>query len=82
MKSYIVKENYIGSAVSEILRYAVTHRQTHLEILLLFYKDKFQKINFYLKKLLNIFHMRNLVELFSYTFDQRAHQMSTSIPGV
>ena len=35
MSSYIVKENHNGSVVSEIFRY----RQTHIDILLLHYKD-------------------------------------------
>ena len=35
MRSYIEKENHIGPAVNEILRY----RQTHTHILLLLYKD-------------------------------------------
>ena len=38
MKSYIVKENNIGSAVRKILRYRQTDRQA--DILLLYYKDK------------------------------------------
>ena len=38
MRIYPVKENLIGSAVNEILRYKQTDRQTH--ILLLYYKDK------------------------------------------
>ena len=37
MRSYLVKENQIGSAVSEILWYKQIERQTH--ILLLYYKD-------------------------------------------
>ena len=37
MRSYPAKENPIRSAVSEILRYKQTDRQTH--ILLLYYKD-------------------------------------------
>ena len=36
MRGYIVKENHIGSAVSEILQY----RHTNLQILLLYYKEK------------------------------------------
>ena len=35
MSSYIVKETLNGSVVSEIFRY----RQTHIDILLLHYKD-------------------------------------------
>ena len=43
MKIYPVKENPIGSAVSEILRYKHTNTQTHRQpnILLLYYKDYF-----------------------------------------
>ena len=37
IRSYPVKDNYIGSAVSEILRYKQTEKQTN--ILLLYYKD-------------------------------------------
>ena len=37
MKSYPVKENPISSAVSKILRYKQTDRQTHM--LLLYYND-------------------------------------------
>ena len=37
MRSYHVKENPIGSAVTEIIEYKQTDRQTH--ILLLYYKD-------------------------------------------
>ena len=37
MRSYPVKENHISSAISEILRYKVTDRQTN--ILLLYNKD-------------------------------------------
>ena len=36
MRSYIVNENYIGSAVSEIFKYK------HRDILLLLYKDYFR----------------------------------------
>ncbi len=49
MRSYPVKDNPIGSTVSEILRYRQTHRQTH--ILLLYYKDKdnpYDKVTEYL----------------------------------
>ena len=42
MRSYPVKENPTGLAVSEILRYKHTNKQTH--ILLLKYKDITQKI--------------------------------------
>ena len=37
MRSYIVKEHHIDSAVSEILRYTQTN--IHIDILLLLYKD-------------------------------------------
>ena len=40
MKNYPVKENHIGSAVSEIIRYKQTNKQTH--ILLLYSKDRYQ----------------------------------------
>ena len=38
MRIYPVKENHIGSAVSEIPRYKQTDKQ--VEILLLYYKDR------------------------------------------
>ena len=52
MRSYTVKENRIGSAVSEILRYKlITDRQ--IEVLLLYHKDMYivgvEEVNLHLK---------------------------------
>ena len=43
MRSYPVKENNTGSAVSEIIRYKHTDKHTdkQIDILLLYYKDSF-----------------------------------------
>ena len=47
MRSYPVKTNHIGSAVSEILWYKHTHKKTdkQIDILLLYYKDFFYLFN-------------------------------------
>ena len=38
MRIYPVKENYIGSVISEILRYTQTNTHTQIDILLFYYK--------------------------------------------
>ena len=64
MRSYPVKENPIGAAVSEILRYRHTNRQK--DILLLYYKDwVLEAVGIYLYRLAGL-GTRPSISYFSY----------------
>ena len=70
MKSYPIKENPIGSAVSEILRYRQTDRQISCYYIIRIFMYNFYLMESLIYKLM-IFALKVLLSCFKYIVDKK-----------